>query len=269
MEEKNRNYIIKEPLIMIRMLTAQLMNGNTKKYCMGIFLFFIMTEMISNIIGIILPASYTAVMNVDIPAEVASQMPSMPYSAVIYTLIMMGAFEFGRTLYQLSFLRNGTFNYSFLFEGFSVFAKTFLISFVRSILTTAGLFLFIVPGVMAIYYYRQAMFVLADDPTKGVFQCLRESRQMMEGNKMSLFRLDFSFLLLYVFANFPGVLVSTFIQDNIYGMIVYTIARLPVYIVLGNMYLNRTVFYELLVSRGFKNFKYKNEEIFRSVDQSL
>lgn len=267
--DNRNNYIVNEPIIKIRVLTSQLMVGNTKKYIMGIVLFFLLTEAIANILGILIPASYTAVMNVDLPAEVAQQMPSLPYSSVIYTLMMLGAFEFGRTLYQLTFLRNGTFNYEFIFEGFSNFFKVFMIQFLRSLLTTVGMFLFIVPGVIAIYYYRQAFFILADDPKKGVIQCMRESRQMMEGNKMSLFRLDFSFLLMFMLANFPATLVQTMVENNIYGVIVYTIARLPIYIVLGNMYLNRTVFYELLAAKGFSNFKYKNEAIFRNVDQSM
>lgn len=267
--DNRNNYIIDEPIIKIRLMSAQLMTGNTTKYCIGIVLFFILTEFVSNLLGVFIPAAYTDVMNVEIPAELAQQMPSLPYSAVIYTLLMMGAFEFGRTLYQMTFLRNGTFNYEFIFEGFSVFFKAFMISFIRSLLTTVGLFMFVVPGVFAIYYYRQAYFILADDPTKGVIQCLRESRLMMNGNKMSLFRLDFSFLLLFIIANLPATLTQTMVQDNVYGIIAYTIARLPVYIVLGNMYLNRTVFYELLVAGGFKNFKYKNEEIFRNLDQSV
>lgn len=263
-EHDENQYIMNEPLIKIRVLTGQFMRGNTTKYMLGIFLFFLLTETVANILGVLIPEAYSYAANANIPAEIMEQMPSLPYSSVLYTMIMIGAFEYGRTLYQLSFLRNGTFDYQYLFEGFSFYFKAFLITFIRSILMSVGFMLLILPGVIVLYYYRQALFILADDPSKGVFQVLRESRKMMDGNKMSLFRLDFSFFLMYFLANLPSSLMAGMVSDTVPGMIEYTILRLPVYIVLGNMYINRTVFYELLVSKGFKNFKYKNEELFRA-----
>ena len=49
-----------------------------------------------------------------------------------------------------------------------------------------------------IYRYRMADFVLLDHPESGALYALRESRQMMRGNRFGLFRLDLSFWWYYV-----------------------------------------------------------------------
>lgn len=49
-----------------------------------------------------------------------------------------------------------------------------------------------------VYRYRMADFVLLDHPEAGALYALRESRQMMRGNRWGLFRLDLSFWWYYV-----------------------------------------------------------------------
>ena len=50
--------------------------------------------------------------------------------------------------------------------------------------------LLIVPGIIAAIRYSQAFFILADDPSKGIRQCMDESKAMMNGNKMKYFCLS-------------------------------------------------------------------------------
>ena len=63
-----------------------------------------------------------------------------------------------------------------------------------------GLFVFlwslllVVPGIIAAYRYRQALYLLLDHPEKSAWQCLRESAALMRGHKWELFVLDLSFL---------------------------------------------------------------------------
>lgn len=49
-----------------------------------------------------------------------------------------------------------------------------------------------------VYRYRMADFVLLDHPEAGALYALRESRQMMQGSRFGLFRLDLSFWWYYV-----------------------------------------------------------------------
>ena len=69
-----------------------------------------------------------------------------------------------------------------------------LLSFLTGILIFLQSLLLIVPGIIAAFAYSQAVYILLDNPEKGVMQCLKESRQMMKGHKWELFRLDLSFL---------------------------------------------------------------------------
>lgn len=61
----------------------------------------------------------------------------------------------------------------------------------------------IILGVFAIlstpimYQYRMAVYALFDAPERGAMAALRESRSMMKGNRMDLFKLDLSFWWFY------------------------------------------------------------------------
>jgi len=85
-------------------------------------------------------------------------------------------------------------NYKDLLDGFLFFGKIILIWLMVTILTALWSLLFIFPGIVAAYRYRQAYYILLDAPEKGVFRCIRESKQLMAGNKLDLFLLDLSFL---------------------------------------------------------------------------
>ena len=50
------------------------------------------------------------------------------------------------------------------------------------------------PGIVAAYRYRQALYLLLDHPERSAWQCLRESGELMSGHKWELFVLDLSFL---------------------------------------------------------------------------
>ena len=52
---------------------------------------------------------------------------------------------------------------------------------------------FIVPGIVAIYRYRQAWYFKAEHPDWGASKCLEESSKLMEGHKWRAFELDASF----------------------------------------------------------------------------
>jgi len=54
-------------------------------------------------------------------------------------------------------------------------------------------FCFIIPGIIAAIRYSQAFYILAQDSSKGVMQCIEESKWMMRGNKWKLFCLVLSF----------------------------------------------------------------------------
>lgn len=56
-------------------------------------------------------------------------------------------------------------------------------------------YLLLLAGIMITsLYVSQAIFIFVEEPDKGVFQCIRESAELMKGNKGSLFYINLSFM---------------------------------------------------------------------------
>lgn len=72
--------------------------------------------------------------------------------------------------------------------------KAFVMNLLRSLLVGLQAILLIIPGIIAMYRYSMADYLLAENPQLGPVEVLRESRQRMMGHKAALFSLDLSFL---------------------------------------------------------------------------
>jgi len=83
----------------------------------------------------------------------------------------------------------------------------FLLELVMYIFIFLWSLLFIVPGIIAAYRYRQALYLLLDHPEMGVMDCIRESKRLMTGHKGELFVVDMSFLGWYILCAVPFVSV--------------------------------------------------------------
>ncbi|MBQ9991992.1 MAG: DUF975 family protein [Firmicutes bacterium] len=56
----------------------------------------------------------------------------------------------------------------------------------------------LIPAIAVSYRYRQAFYILMDNPEISCWEAIRQSKQMMRGNKGDLFILDISFILWYL-----------------------------------------------------------------------
>lgn len=72
--------------------------------------------------------------------------------------------------------------------------KAFVMNLIRSLLVGLQAILLIIPGIIAMYRYSMADYLLAENPELGPVEVLRESRLRMMGHKAALFSLDLSFL---------------------------------------------------------------------------
>ena len=122
----------------------------------------------------------------------ASIRPSGLFLAFILG-IMLPTISIGFKNYCLKIIRKQEGDYYDLLAGFGMFIKVIFISLVITVLVAFWSLLFIFPGIIAYYKYRQAYFILLDDPTKGVFHCINESKLLMSGKKIELFLIDISF----------------------------------------------------------------------------
>ena len=120
----------------------------------------------------------------------------IPFAIVLWFLTPV--ISTGYKSYCLNISRGKAGGYGDIFDGFLFFGKVILLQIVTSVLEILWSLLFIIPGIVASYRYRQAFYILIDDPGKGVFRCISESKQMMKGKKLELFLIDFSFLGWYI-----------------------------------------------------------------------
>ncbi len=95
-----------------------------------------------------------------------------------------------------------------LFRGFEFFFKSLGLLIMIGIFVFLWTLLFVFPGMIAILRYSQAFFILADDPEKGIMQCINESKERMYGNKEKLFVLTLSFTGWGLLACLPWLIIS-------------------------------------------------------------
>lgn len=102
--------------------------------------------------------------------------------------------------YEVSFLshfrENNTFTLGALFRGYPDFLRIFATNLIASVYIIFWLLLFIVPAFVKVYSYAMVNFILLDDPQIEGNAAINRSKQMMEGHKWQLFKLDIPFILL-------------------------------------------------------------------------
>lgn len=96
-----------------------------------------------------------------------------------------------------------------LMDGFQNFLKIIGLNIVTSIFIALWSLLFVIPGIVAAYRYRQALYLLLDHPEMGILECIRESKRLMRGHKAELFILDLSFIGWALLSIIPFVSVYT------------------------------------------------------------
>ena len=115
----------------------------------------------------------------------------IPFAFVLWLLTPV--IDVGYANYCLKISRSQSGDHKDLFDGFLFSGKIILIKIITTILVILWSIPFIFPALPAFYRYRQAYYILLDDPKKSALQCIRESKHIMRGNKLDLFLLDLSF----------------------------------------------------------------------------
>ncbi|MBO5454590.1 MAG: DUF975 family protein [Clostridia bacterium] len=80
------------------------------------------------------------------------------------------------------------------FSGFNDFWSAFKIYFFIGLFTLLWGLLFIIPGIIKMYSYSMAPYILAENKQMPALEAIRRSKEMMNGHKMDLFELLLSFI---------------------------------------------------------------------------
>ena len=127
----------------------------------------------------------------------------------------------GWILYHQGVRRGEEMPYSSLFDGFGFVGKIVLLNLVMAVFVFLWALLFIIPGIIAIYRYRFALYVLCENPDMGVMDALRMSKELTRGHKLDLFVLDLTFigwtLLCTLTLEILSIWISPYIQQTNLG----------------------------------------------------
>ena len=138
--------------------------------------------------------------------------PAIGASLLAFLLSLVTAFLMaGFRWWCLLVVRRQPNDFRNFFDGFNFPLQLFALSFLQGLVIIIGYLLFILPGIVLGFVYSQAALIMFENPDKGPIQCMRESRQMMAGQKWKLFVLILSFI--------GWALLANIISDTIAGLL--------------------------------------------------
>jgi uncharacterized membrane protein len=131
----------------------------------------------------------------------------------IAVLIIGGATQLGLCRYNIRLMLGEEQDaFATLFSRYRILGKALGLHLVMGVFVLLWSLLLIVPGIVAVYRYAMAPYLMAEDPDVGIMEAIERSKGMMRGEKGNLFYLHLSFLgwaILAIFTLFIGTLWLT------------------------------------------------------------
>lgn len=136
--------------------------------------------------------------------------PLRDYLISFVLQLFSGIVAAGFSIFCMNTLRGKEASLWNLLDGFARFFPLLLLVFMKNSLTWLWMQLLIVPGIIAFYRYRLAVYLMVDHPELNAFQCIILSGRIMSGRKWELFVLDLSFIGWWLLAFLPFLVFSMF-----------------------------------------------------------
>ena len=212
------NIIITDPSSNLRALGRNALAGKWQSAIIAVIVYTLCVQLppaiLNTLFGVDMGELYSMNMGysynvgVDSYSTVYNSMPAYSPLSGIYSLLVTGAMDLGLTLFFLAMFRRQIVGIGDVFLGFERYGKALGLFLFQGLFILLWSLLFIVPGIIAAIRYSQAFFILADDPNKGIRQCMDESKMMMRGNKAKYFCLSLSFIGWGILASIPAGVLS-------------------------------------------------------------
>ncbi len=256
-----QNIIITEPSSNLRALGRNALAGKWKPAIITVIVYQLCLQIPPVILNAIFGTKADIIgegsdVSVDLYSSIYNSMPSYSILGSLYVILVTGALTLGVTLFFLALFRRQRVDVVDVFLGFEHFGKALGLLLFQSLFVFLWTLLFFIPGIIASIRYSQAFFILADDPTKGIRQCMNESKVMMKGNKSKYFCLSLSFIGWALLAALPasileGIMVVTYAPVFIQSLVAILISLFSVPVI---VYVLSTVtgFYEILAGHLIK-----------------
>lgn len=260
----NPNIIITDPSRNLRALGRNALSGKWNMAIVAVAVYLLCVALppliLNSLFGINIADLYSTNLMYSVGTDtynaVYSSMPKYSPLAGLYVLLVLGALQLGITLFFLAMFRKQNVNAGDIFLGFDRFGKALGLLLFQNLFIVLWLFLLVVPGIIAAIRYSQAFFILADDPSKGIRQCMDESKAMMNGNKMKYFCLSLSFIGWALLASIPASILDSICNVMKLGGlatgIISIIGTLFLAPVIAYIYSTQSGFYEILAGHLIK-----------------
>ena len=250
-----QNIVITEPSKNLRALGRNALAGKWKTAIIAVIIYIVCTSVPTlvfdslfgvNISNLLTSDGYTYGMDANFYTGLYNTMPSYSLLSTIYVLLVTGPFTLGLTMLFLAMFRRHKVEPVDLFLGFEQFGKALGLLLFQMLFVFLWSLLFLIPGVIASIRYSQAFYILADDPSKGIRQCMDESKAMMKGNKAKYFCLSLSFIGWLILSQLPAELFASI------GRIVSTNDFvISLFVIAGSLFLAPVTAYMLSTMAGF------------------
>ena len=260
------NIIITDPSSNLRALGRNALAGKWQSAIIAVIVYTLCVQLppaiLNTLFGLDMGELYSMNMGysynvgVDSYSTVYNSMPAYSPLSGIYSLLVTGAMDLGLTLFFLAMFRRQIVGIGDVFLGFERYGKALGLFLFQGLFIVLWSLLFIVPGIIAAIRYSQAFFILADDPNKGIRQCMDESKMMMRGNKAKYFCLSLSFIGWGILASIPAGVLSG-ISEALYlsgfmTVLFDIVGALCMAPVIAYIYSTQAGFYEILAGHLIK-----------------
>lgn len=101
----------------------------------------------------------------------------------VAVFLLLAVLEGGYVLYALGVRQHREMPYATLFDGFGFVGKLILVNLVIGLFVGLWGMLFIIPGIIAAYRYRFAVYNLCENPDIGVMEAIEMSKVQTSGFK--------------------------------------------------------------------------------------
>lgn len=136
----------------------------------------------------------------------------------ILTSLLGSVLGAGFVCYCMAIRRGERAEYLTLFDGFTFVGKIIALELLTSLFIILWSMLFIIPGIVAGYRYRFALYNLCENPGIGVMEALDMSKRQTWGYKGQLFVLDWSYLGWELLSTFPLLIILGFFFNIVFQM---------------------------------------------------
>ena len=136
----------------------------------------------------------------------------------IVRLIVCGPVTLGYARYNLKLVDHEEVEIGDLFSQFHRMKDSICLILLRGLLVFLWSLLFVIPGIIASYRYSMAFYIMAEDPDITAGAAIDASKEMMAGNKLRLFCLEFSFIGWAVLCTLPSIVLMFVLEGWFYGL---------------------------------------------------